>query len=64
MRVETEKDGTTLVSQLQGTELLLGLAPVAAPASLKQAEPVSDRPEVLEELVIEEVSIDGMCGVY
>ncbi len=25
---------------------------------------VADAPEVEEELLIEEISIDGMCGVY
>lgn len=32
-----------------------GTAPAGAPA---------DDPEVTEELLVEEVSIDGMCGVY
>jgi mycofactocin precursor len=27
-------------------------------------EAVADTPEVVEELLVEEVSIDGMCGVY
>ncbi|MCP5196125.1 MAG: mycofactocin precursor [Gammaproteobacteria bacterium] len=27
-------------------------------------EPSLELPEVMEELLIEEVSIDGMCGVY
>lgn len=27
-------------------------------------EPVSVPPEATEELLVEEVSIDGMCGVY
>jgi mycofactocin precursor len=28
------------------------------------AEAGADAPEVVEELLVEEVSIDGMCGVY
>lgn len=32
----------------------------AAPATAA----ASDKPAVVEEVVIEEVSIDGMCGVY
>lgn len=43
------------------------VAPVPAPfadAVLRRAEPAAEPPEVLEELLIEEVSIDGMCGVY
>ena len=27
-------------------------------------EPMSEKPRILDEVVIEEVSIDGMCGVY
>ena len=30
----------------------------------KQGEPADKKPRILEEVVIEEVSIDGMCGVY
>ncbi|MGB5065513.1 MAG: mycofactocin precursor MftA [Candidatus Competibacter sp.] len=30
----------------------------------RQSEPPAELPEVMEELLIEEVSIDGMCGVY
>ena len=39
--------------------------PVAAviPAS-RMANPAVKLPDVSEELLIEEVSIDGMCGVY
>lgn len=44
-------------------------APVAptetpVPAALKDATPTGDKPKILEEVIIEEVSIDGMCGVY
>ena len=30
----------------------------------RPSEPPMESPEVVEELLIEEVSIDGMCGVY
>ena len=33
-----------------------------ASANEKQLEP--EKPEVLEEIVIEELSVDGICGVY
>ncbi|MGZ8408746.1 MAG: variant-type mycofactocin precursor [Hyphomicrobium sp.] len=36
----------------------------SAPAALNEAEPAGGRPRILEEVIIEEVSIDGMCGVY
>ncbi len=43
--------------------------PATPPASLKEKappvdQPPADGPRVTEEVVIEEVSIDGMCGVY
>ncbi|MFP5487854.1 MAG: mycofactocin precursor MftA [Acidimicrobiia bacterium] len=28
------------------------------------ARPAQDEPEIADELLIEEISIDGMCGVY
>lgn len=34
----------------------------AAPPDLDETEPIVDVP--LSELLVEEVSIDGMCGVY
>lgn len=34
------------------------------PMVLKKVEPPMEKPRVVEEVVIEEVSIDGMCGVY
>ncbi len=47
----------------------LHVPPVAAaiPATevmARHPEPSVEPPEVMEELLIEEVSIDGMCGVY
>lgn len=38
------------------------VAPQAAVAPVKVA--AVEKPRILSELVIEEVSIDGMCGVY
>jgi len=29
-----------------------------------QSEPAEETPEILEEIVIEELAIDGICGVY
>lgn len=34
------------------------------PMALKKIEPPMEKPRIVEEVVIEEVSIDGMCGVY
>ena len=48
------------------TEMDPGAAPT--PGSLAVAETadadLGDEPDVDEELLIEEISIDGMCGVY
>jgi len=29
-----------------------------------QPKPPADPPQILDELVVEQISIDGMCGVY
>jgi mycofactocin precursor len=34
------------------------------PMALKEGGPAGEKPRILEDVVIEEVSIDGMCGVY
>lgn len=39
-------------------------APPPPAADRPAARPVAEPPKILEETVIEEVSIDGMCGVY
>ena len=31
---------------------------------LRDKQPVREKPQIEEEIIIEEVSIDGMCGVY
>ena len=36
----------------------------AAPPAVNENQPKLGKPQILEEVVIEEVSIDGMCGVY
>ena len=40
--------------------------PAASPdlTALNEGQPGVGKPRILEEVVIEEVSIDGMCGVY
>ena len=56
MLTETQTAADAAVSQAE---------PVTpAPATLKDGTPSGEKPRVLEEVVIEEVSIDGMCGVY
>ncbi|MBL8258357.1 MAG: mycofactocin precursor [Candidatus Competibacteraceae bacterium] len=36
----------------------------AAPVEPERAEALTELPQITEEALIEEVSIDGMCGVY
>ena len=36
----------------------------SAPEITQNVNTVIEEPEVLEEIVIEELSIDGVCGVY
>ncbi|CAN5823746.1 hypothetical protein BH20ACT4_BH20ACT4_14460 [soil metagenome] len=39
--------------------------PTAPTESTESTESTSeDEPELIEELLVEEISIDGMCGVY
>ena len=47
-------------------QVVTGLVPDRPAASEKPAEPGSGRDEALAtgELLVEEVLIDGMCGVY
>ena len=39
-------------------------APSPAATTAEPASPAEDESLVAEELLVEEVSIDGMCGVY
>jgi mycofactocin precursor len=51
-------------------DIRAGAAPASAPSRVAGAdlgpgqEPGPDDPEITGELLVEEVSIDGMCGVY
>ena len=51
------------------TDVARSAEPASAPSSategqLPQASATAAGPAVVEEVLIEEVSIDGMCGVY
>lgn len=35
-----------------------------ADPACRETESTAEKPQILEEIIIEEVSIDGMCGVY
>ena len=49
-----------------GTAVDAAVSPAtpAVPMALKDGTPANEKPKILEDVVIEEVSIDGMCGVY
>ncbi len=49
----------TRTPEAKAPDFELPTAPNPAPASTPEEEPA-----ILEELIIEEVDIDGMCGVY
>jgi mycofactocin precursor len=36
----------------------------SAPQTVKNEKETVEEPEVIEEIVVEELSIDGVCGVY
>jgi mycofactocin precursor len=36
----------------------------SAPEIVKNEKEVIEEPEIIEEIVVEELSIDGVCGVY
>ena len=37
---------------------------IAVTPAKNESEPSQEEPQVLEEIAIEELSIDGICGVY
>ena len=71
-RVDDEDIGITFLTA--GSSIMTTSASIVAlPAAIErtamnQADPTQETPQdlelVAEELVVEEVSIDGMCGVY
>jgi mycofactocin precursor len=63
MLTEIEKGVSTSIPQIESTHEKLHVSSLLTPLNLREGEP-SEKPEILEEVIIEEVSIDGMCGVY
>jgi mycofactocin precursor len=39
-------------------------SPTQPAVALREKQPFREKPQIEEEIIIEEVSIDGMCGVY
>lgn len=48
------------LSQQQSAEVIA----LNADARTEEVKPSAEKPQIVEEMLIEEVSIDGMCGVY
>jgi mycofactocin precursor len=63
MLTEIDKEVSTSTPNVSSTEGESHVSSLLTPLNLREGEP-SEKPEILEEVVIEEVSIDGMCGVY
>ena len=61
---QIEKKASVVIPESVDTAQEIPVSSLAARPTGRQAEPVAEEPRILEELVIEEVSIDGMCGVY
>ena len=61
----TETPATAATCSTESTTLeTLAVVAVPEPLGLKENAPAGGKPQILDDLVIEEVSIDGMCGVY
>ncbi len=64
---ELQQSGTAVLTSMQQSNRLA--VPPARGGVSQDTKPLRDFPEakqpaILEEVLIEEVSIDGMCGVY
>ena len=57
-----EREGT--VAAKTGTEYAVREASPQRDEATYKAERAAEKPKASEEIVIEEISIDGMCGVY
>jgi mycofactocin precursor len=56
MLTEIEKEVSTSIPNVSHVSRLI--------TESNPNESMSEKPQILDEVVIEEVSIDGMCGVY
>lgn len=64
MATQTQPATAALASHNTPAPRAAEILALAQNPAAKEAKTTAEKPEVLEELVIEEVSIDGMCGVY
>ena len=53
----------TIGSNADERQVMMKTEPKTA-AAQNEATTVQEEPQVLEEIVVEELSIDGICGVY
>jgi mycofactocin precursor len=64
MFIPVEQRPTTSFPQVPPIAVVTPISALTTDIAARHAEPSVEPPEVMEELLIEEVSIDGMCGVY
>lgn len=64
MYIPVEERITTLASETPTVSPVKSISVLAVRPAPTKVEPLPEQPEIAEELLIEEVSIDGMCGVY
>ncbi len=64
MKIQTEDAVATVAPQPLDAEPKLAAAAETVNLTRSEAEIGTEKPQIQEELVIEEISIDGMCGVY
>jgi mycofactocin precursor len=64
MFIPVEQLPTTPVPHLPPALATPKVSALATGDSVQRTETLAELPQIEEELLIEEVSIDGMCGVY
>ena len=64
MITQIEKTASPVATEVMAAPPESKLSSLSANPALAEAEPLTEKLQILEEVVIEEVSIDGMCGVY
>jgi mycofactocin precursor len=64
MATQTQPVTTSVAPQTPSQPQSAEVIALNPEARTKDAKPSTEKPQIVEELLIEEVSIDGMCGVY
>jgi mycofactocin precursor len=64
MMMHNEKNNPLAMLEPKATLHTDSEAVLLADPACRETESTAEKPQIVEELIIEEVSIDGMCGVY